>query len=84
MKVKDLLKALEGANPDDDITFKLDEGCCGDWFDLECYEMSQSSFNTWGLFSLRFKCLPGYESCISSGQMKRLAENIEHERNKRK
>lgn len=71
MKVKDILEELEGVDPDTDVSFELRQGCCDDYESLDVVDFGAFTL-TDGVHHVRlmFDNLPGYESCISTGQIK--------------
>ena len=75
MKVSELIVELQKLNQDSELPFWIDDGCCGDYLDLDLYDVSiydHDKTNVVG--ALRFSSLPGYRSCIQSSQTKRTDE----------
>lgn len=73
MKVKDLIKALLEVDQDAKVLFQMDDGCCGDYFELDNpdldLETDQYKDEKW--VQIRFPSLPFLSSCISSGLAQR-------------
>lgn len=70
MKVRDLLKLLEGCDPEASISFTISEGCCGDYRDLELEDedVEYATFpDDCHHINFRFCKIPGYYSCIQTG-----------------
>lgn len=65
MKVKELKDQLNQLSDEDDVNFLMDSGCCGDYEEMEVYDLDL--FREFKLLLVRFKALPGYRSCIQSG-----------------
>lgn len=71
MKAKELIEALQKADPESDVCFLIDDGCCGDWIDLNAYDFETMSLEKHGSWTrISFSALPGYRSCIQSGGTK--------------
>lgn len=76
MKVKDLIEVLQKADPESEVCFIMDDGCCGDWLDLDAYDFDILPYSSkeLPLAQIRFSPLPGYHSCIQSGGTKEAHE----------
>jgi hypothetical protein len=79
MKTKELMEILQQCDPEQEVSFQIDDGCCGDSISLNCYDYEHSwdynketrKFDVPGWAVLRFGHLPGYRSCRqSSGTQK--------------
>ena len=84
MKVKELIEQLQKADPDTDVSFWIDDGCCGDFIDLEIYDVSIYDYSKPITAALRFQALPGYKSCIQAGGTKRADEKYWGDKNGKK
>ena len=68
MKVKDLLEQLKGVDPETEIAFGMEEGCCGDVRYLELNDEDVVDFFSHGhRVEFRFDSIPGYYSCRQIG-----------------
>lgn len=74
MKVKDILEQLNKLSPEEDLAFWMDDGCCGDFMELNLYDISVYDHNHPALGAMRFSTLPGYKSCIQSSNTKKSDE----------
>lgn len=78
MKVKDFLEKLKEADPESDIAFNLDDGCCGDFEQLgDPYDVDvnpKSKYFPDGFVQIRFNAPWFMDTCITSGQAKSAAE----------
>lgn len=70
MKTKELLELLSKADPEEKVIFWIDDGCCGDFLELDLYDVELYDIKPVNAV-LRFNALPGYKSCIQSGGTKR-------------
>lgn len=77
MKLKDLLKQLKDADPESDLFFNLDDGCCGDYEQLgDPYEIDIDEPGKYfpnGRVQIRFEALWFNDSCITAGTAKKAA-----------
>lgn len=79
MKTKDLIEILKECDPEEEVAFNIDDGCCGDYLSLEAYDFENckdynketKKYDKPGWLTIRFKHLPGYKSCIQSGGTQR-------------
>ena len=78
MKVKELLPLLQNSDPESEIGFWIDDGCCADFIELEVHDAYDNDPYAGGIKKpdaiytiVRFDCLPGYRSCLQSGGTKR-------------
>lgn len=77
MKLVEYLKQFEGMDSEAEVCFSMQNGCCGDTFDLEAPEIDQ--FKTIGrragepehYVTIRFPALDFLSSCIRSGAAQR-------------
>jgi hypothetical protein len=82
MKVKELIDELNKADPESEVQFMMDDGCCGDWLDLECYGADTLDVGeTLPLIQVRFHPVPGYVSCRQGSATKRAHEAYWKEHN---
>jgi hypothetical protein len=79
MKVKELLEVLQKSDPESYICFAMDDGCCGDWLDLEAYEARLLDYYPPNLpqVQVHFVAVPGYHSCISSSGIKNRHQKVQ-------
>lgn len=79
MKNKELIEVLKKCDPEQDASFQMDDGCCGDYIELDDYYFEHTTdynrvthkFDVPGWLTIRFKALPGYRSCRQSSGTKR-------------
>ncbi len=78
MKAKELLEYLTKADPESEVQFSMDEGCCGDTYSLEAYDIYNNDPYAGNIkipdsiFTvIYFKSIPGYRSCLQVGGTKR-------------
>lgn len=75
MKVKELIEALQQCDSGEDICFLMNDGCCGDFLDLEAYEVDVLDTGRNAPWPrIWFRAVPGYRSCIQSGGTKKADE----------
>jgi hypothetical protein len=69
MKTKELLAILQQADPEHEVSFLMNSGCCGDFEEMEaeeCYVSGSVEIQLrWA--TIRLKAVPGYKSCIQAG-----------------
>lgn len=79
MKVKDLLEKLNEADPESEVFFNMDDGCCGDYEQLgDPYDVDidpKSKYFPEGMVQVRFRAPWFLNTCITSGQAKKAAES---------
>lgn len=68
MKIKDLLKEIEENNldPETEICFSMDIGCCGDQMELEVSDYD--NYDMSNFFKISFHSIEGYHSCRQSSE----------------
>lgn len=84
LKVKELLEILQKCNPENDISFAMDSGCCGDYEEMEFSDISHYEGDSkiklpdgtiehtpYSYPFIRLQSLPGYQSCRQTGATKR-------------
>lgn len=74
MTKRELLEELKDVNPDAEIYFEAQDGCCGDTRDLEGADVrvyEPSKYSEQGSVHVSFGPLPGFYSCIQSGTTKK-------------
>lgn len=69
MKVRDILEALEGVDPDTNISFQMRAGCCDEMVemkdaDIEVYQLTKDE----KYVVVDFSPIAGYHSCLQMGQ----------------
>ena len=75
MKVSELLEELSKADPDQEVFFCMDEGCCGDTMELDAYDAEcVEMYDGEKYVRVFFRPVPGYSSCRQSGNTKRAHE----------
>jgi hypothetical protein len=75
MKTKELIEVLKACDPEQEVSFQMDDGCCGDYLSLDAYDFEHIDdynretrrFGIPGWLTVRFRALPGYRSCRQSG-----------------
>lgn len=69
MKVRELIEELKKVDPEVEIHFKMNSGCCGDYEDLETSfdQIDTDDFGGGKYFGIAFDSLPGYFSCRQAG-----------------
>ncbi len=75
MKTKELLEVLKECDPEKEVSFLMDDGCCGEIMEMVAYDFEHNAeysketkrFDVPGWLTIRFHALPGYRSCIQSG-----------------
>lgn len=83
MKVVDLIKELQELNPDAEISFLMNQGCCGDSVSIdEPYDIYGSEFknkhgNTEYYAHMCFRALPHFKTCRRAGGMNDLLKKFE-------
>jgi len=74
MKIKEFLKNIEGINPETELSFLQDDGCCGDIFELgDLYEIDHLDLHKnpeKNNVSVRFYPYDFTASCIGSSAAK--------------
>jgi hypothetical protein len=70
MKAKELLELLQKCDPEEDVSFQMISGCCGEHeymevVDAEVFDMRDDKYPKWLI--IEFAPLPGYRSCIQAG-----------------
>jgi hypothetical protein len=80
MKASELIKELQNVPGDTEINFEMDDGCCGEWMDLELNfvdaEVVDVKFETYTVCKIRFKAIDGFTSCIKSGSTKQFIKKM--------
>jgi hypothetical protein len=71
MKVKELQELINSCDPEQDVLFAIQDGCCGDTMPLEIWDFERFTYKSCNYPIITFKPLPGYRSCIQSGGTKR-------------
>lgn len=77
MKIKDLMKLFENADPDTKIYFSIYDGCCGDFdslCDAEITPYLDHNNKSENYIDVRFAPLWFFDSCITSGTAKDAAK----------
>jgi len=76
MKLGELKKIIKDLPDESDIYFSIGDGCCGETLPLELKYYSPETFSYKGLNQLlfEFQNLPGYRTCIQSGDTRRKDE----------
>ena len=76
MKVRELLELLQGCSPDEEVSFQMRSGCCGDYEYMEVESFDTSDYQSTaekkaGISRITaqvfFHSLPGYHSCRQVG-----------------
>lgn len=85
MKVKELREEIANLPDDAEVCIQMSSGCCGDfeYLGIEYLDSFAPDSRYGGSLNIRVEALPGYESCISSGRMSKLAQQIQKEREDR-
>lgn len=80
MKVKELLEQLKNADPEIEIEFKILEGCCGDYDELDDPEIDVTAVGDWtwkdGRVVFEFAPLWFFNTCITSGKVRKVAKEF--------
>ncbi|MEM4379225.1 MAG: hypothetical protein QXL01_00870 [Thermoplasmatales archaeon] len=83
MKVKELIKELQELNPEADISFIMNEGCCGDTMSIDPpYDIYGSEYKDKNgkieyYVSMCFRALPHFKTCRRAGGMNDLLKKFE-------
>lgn len=67
VKTLELIELLKKCDSDEEVTFEMSSGCCGDY---EYMDVTDTRINEYGnskSISITFAPLPGYKSCIQAG-----------------
>lgn len=77
MKVKDILEELKDVDPETEVTFSYQEGCCSDRGYLDGAEIDAMKLtNSEDHVEFSFNCLPGYESCREAGAINKFIKEM--------
>jgi hypothetical protein len=88
VKVKDLLRELQAADPEADIIYMMSDGCCSDYEYLDLRDASFEEYKYFnskselvkpkdmphGMFEFRFHAPWFLGTCLTSGTAKRAAQ----------
>ena len=84
MKIKELIEMAQKCDPEKEVGFCIQDGCCGDNIFLTVIEAEVDDFNSYikhrddykpdNHLRIEFGYLPGYRTCIQSGATVRAHE----------
>lgn len=82
MTVKELIEELKNVPEDTKIVFTMDDGCCGDFFQLEFSscdtdKVSLPKEEPYYKCEIRLKAMEGFTSCIKSGRTKEFIKSLD-------
>lgn len=73
MTIKELKELIKDSADENEIFFHIQDGCCGDYLSLKIIETEAWSFKKDEPkdITILFKYLPGYKTCLQSGNTQR-------------
>lgn len=71
MNIKEIKEAIKYLPDDTNISFQMSSGCCGDYEELDVYDIESGSAKEGSYLIFRFEALPGYETCRKAGATKK-------------
>lgn len=76
-----LIEELKKVPADTEINFEMDDGCCGDYMELDLAFAEALSYDKdTHHFRVRVQAIEGFQSCIKSGNTKKYIQSLKREK----